>query len=632
MSVTPTTHSAGLPVMPAQGAVRPLGGPQVAIEGGFWARLQELNATTIIDHAQDWMERVGWIGNFDAAVAGTITEVRRGREFSDSDVYKLMEAMAWEIGRTGSTTLDERFRALTARIAPVQTGDGYLNTKFGRPGQRPRYSNLEWGHELYCYGHLFQAAVARLRTTGEDDFVRLALRAADHVCTEFGPDGRAQVGGHPEVETALAELARATGEQRYLDQAALFVQRRGGGTLADIELGRSYYQDDVPVREATVARGHAVRALYLAAGATDVAVDTGDDELLEALLEQARTTLARRTYLTGGMGARHTGEAFGEDYSLPPDRSYSETCAGIGAIQYFQRLLLATGDPEWADQIERILFNVVATSPAEDGRSFFYSNTLYRREAGEPPAVDVPSPRAESSMRAPWYDVSCCPTNVARTIASLDAYVATASENGLQLNQYASGTVTAELATGTVAVHVETDYPESGAIRIRVERSPDGEWTLSLRVPQWAAGTTVEIDGHVQEVEPGYAQVEAPPAGAEVVLTLPVAPRWIWPDDRIDAVRGQVAVQCGPRVYCLEGIDLAGEIGDVLVDSSRPPQGGPGDVTVNVRTATHPDVAWPYTSAPQHPELTDVRPVRLVPYHSWGNRGPSSMRVWLPTT
>lgn len=405
----------GRPAVPSAGVLRPLGIGEVAIKGGFWGDRQLLNATAIIEHCEKWVEVMGWTGNFDAAVEGRLPRDRRGREFSDSDVYKLLEAMAWEIRRRGDQDMDSRFRALVERIAPVQEPDGYLNTMFGRPGQPPRYSDLQWGHELYCFGHLIQAGIARGRTYGHDLLVQIALRAADHVCEVFGENGIASVDGHPEIEVALAELARYTGNRRYLEQARVFIERRGHGVLGDIELGASYYQDDVPVREATVLRGHAVRALYLAAGAADVAVETADDELLEAVARQTLNTLARRTYITGGMGAHHEGESFGLDYELPPDRAYSETCAGVGSVMLNHRMLLATGDVTYADAIERALFNVVATSPAADGQAFYYTNTLHQRVAGTVPADAVASPRASSSLRAAWFEVSCCPTNVART-------------------------------------------------------------------------------------------------------------------------------------------------------------------------------------------------------------------------
>src|SRR5690606_11757002 len=225
-------------------------------------------------------------------------------------------------------------------------------------GQGARWSDLEWGHELYCLGHLFQAAVARARTRPEadDGLLEVARRAADLGCGVFGDGGIRSVCGHAEVEVALAELARVTGEQRYLEQAKLFVDRRGHGVLADIEWGRGYFQDDVPVREAQVLHGHAVRANYLAAGAVDVAVETGEAELLDALRSQWERTVARRTYITGGQGSHHQDEAFGDDFELPSDRAYSETCAGVGSVMFSWRLLLATGEARYADLIERTLY------------------------------------------------------------------------------------------------------------------------------------------------------------------------------------------------------------------------------------------------------------------------------------
>ncbi|MET7698562.1 beta-L-arabinofuranosidase domain-containing protein [Streptomyces sp. NPDC005485] len=636
--------SPALPVAPARGRLRPLGLDEVRITGGFWARRRETNTTAILGHCRDWMERVGWIGNFGAAVEGRIEQDRRGREFADSDVYKLLEAMSWAAGDSADPALDAQIAAITDTIAPAQETDGYLNTAFGRPGQQPRYSDLEWGHELYCYGHLIQAGVAQARARGEGELTKVARRAADHVCATFGPGGIEGVCGHPEIETALVELARLTGEQRYLDQAALFVERRGHGTLADIEFGRAYYQDDVPVRDATVLRGHAVRALYLAAGAVDVAVETGDDALLAAVVRQWDAAVARRTYLTGGMGSHHRDESFGDDFVLPPDRAYSETCAGVASVMLSWRLLLATGEPRFADLAERTLFNVVATSPSEDGRSFFYANTLHRRRRGAVPPADSDSPRAESSLRAPWFAVSCCPTNVARTLALLPAYLATADDNGVQLHQYADAEISTTLANGDgVALRVRTDYPSGGSVTVRIARSPDRPWTLSLRVPAWTDGATawlVDADGVRRAVAPGTAAVTRVfRPGDEIRLELPMAPRWIEPDPRIDSVRGSVAVQRGPLVYCAESVDLPGghEVDAVRVDPSTEPQDGPDDTVVAPGELTVPrdpdDAAWPYrppgrAAAP----ATDRTGIVLVPYHSWANRGPSTMRVWLPTT
>lgn len=637
-----TTRSSVLPVAPTRGRLRPLGLDEVRITGGFWARRRHINATATLGHCRDWMERVGWTGNFRAAAEGRIHRDRRGREFADSELYKLLEAMAWEAAHGDGPVFDAELAALTDAIAPAQEPDGYLNTAFGRLGQQPRYSDLEWGHELYCHGHLIQAGVAQTRARGEGELAKIARRAADHVCATFGPGGIEGVCGHPGIETALVELARLTGEQRYLDQAALFLDRRGHGTLADIEFGRAYYQDDLPVRRAPVLRGHAVRALYLAAGAVDVAVETGDDALLAAVVRQWEATVARRTYLTGGMGSHHRDESFGDDFVLPPDRAYSETCAGVASVMLGWRLLLATGEPRFADLAERTLFNVVATSPSEDGRSFFYANTLHRRGRGTVPPADTDSPRAESSLRAPWFAVSCCPTNVARTLALLPAYLATADDHGVQLHQYADAEIATSLAGGHgVALRVRTDYPYGGKVAVRIGRSPDRPWTLSLRVPEWTAGATAWLtdpDGVRRAVAPGTAEVTRVfRAGDELRLELPVAPRWIGADPRIDAVRGTLAVQRGPLVYCAESVDLPGghEVDALQVDASVEPRDGVGGTVVVAGELTaqaeQGGGTWPYEPLRRPaPAAADSAGIVLVPYHSWANRGPSTMRVWLP--
>ena len=633
--VLPPRADRGRPVAPSSGRWRPLGLAEVSIDGGFWADLQHLNATVMIEHCEAWIKRMGWIGNFDAAVEGRLPADRRGREFSDSDIYKLLETMSWEIGRTGDADMEERLRALVARVAPAQEADGYLNTAFGRPGQGERYSDLQWGHELYCFGHLIQAGVARARTHGEDELVRIAVRAADHVCAVFGPDGDQGVCGHPEIEVALVELFRLTGESRYLDQARLFVERRGHGVLGDIELGAQYFQDDQPVRETTVMTGHAVRALYLAAAAADLAIEDDDGKLLAAVAVQTVNTLARRTYLTGGMGAHHEGESFGQDHELPPDRAYSETCAGVASVMLNHRLLLATGEALHADAVERTLFNVVAASPAQDGEAFYYTNTLHQRVPGSVPATDVASPRASSSLRAPWFEVSCCPTNVTRTVASLAAYLASADDDGVQLHQYASATVRTRIGGGReVALRVVTDYPADGHVRVTVLEAPESPWTLSLRVPAWAEGAEIAIGDERRAVGTGYATITRTFAVGEVVtLDLPIAARWTWPDPRVDAVRGQAAVERGPVVLCLESTDLGVDVDSVRVRTDVAPIERDGAVLVAVSTLDLAPTAWPYGDQPDAGTVRGVTErglVPLVPYNRWANRGPSTMRVWMP--
>lgn len=647
------------PVWPSAGALSPLGLDQVRLAGGFWGDRQQLVAAATLPHCRSWVERSGWLDNLRAAGAGTLTAAARtGRSFADSEVYKLAEATAWESTRRGGDPeLDAALDELGAVLAAAQEPDGYLHTGFGRPGQPPRWSDPEWGHELYCLGHLIQAAVARLRGHREDRLVRVAVRAADHLCDRFARVPG--VDGHPEVELALVELYRATGQRRYLAQARRFVDRRGRrvgavrrsqrrrgdySTLADIELGRGYFQDDVPVREAVGFSGHAVRALYLACGAVDVAVETGDDALLAAVVRQWERTVAARTYLTGGIGSRSEGEAIGDDFELPSDGAYAETCAAIASVMLSWRLALATGEPRFGDLAERTLYNAVAVGLAADGLAFFYRNPLQQRTPGNRPAPEAASPRAAAGLRAPWFEVACCPTNLARTLASLGGYLATVDDAGLQLHQYAPGTVRAPLAGGRpVAVTVDTGYPWSGAVTVRVDEPGSGQWTLSLRIPPWAAGATVTVgDEPARPAPPGWLRLTRGwRPGDRVRLALPVAPRWTFPDPRIDALRGQVAVERGPLVYCAESVGgTEPPLDRIEVVPTAPPAELPaGDLapgavalTVPAFRLNDPGPGWPYRPVPP----PDPAPgggtdrLHLIPYHRWANRGPATMRVWLP--
>lgn len=633
--VSHVDQSVGRPVAPTHTVLRSLGMGEARVTGGFWLERQQVNGRATLDHNRFWLHKLGWIGNFNPTPGQTGSPDRRGREFTDSEVYKLLEAMSWEVGRTGDAELDREITELTALIAGAQAPDGYVNTAFGRPGQRPRYSDLASGHELYCTGHMIQAAVARTRTRGADQLLEVARRAADQVCETFGTGATPGICGHPEIETALVELFRVTGEQRYLDQAQLFIARRGHRTLPPHHFGWSYYSDDIPVRDATVLRGHAVRSLYLACGAVDVAVETGDTELLAAVAAQFDRTLARRTYLTGGMGSRHTDEAFGDDHMLPADRAYSETCAGIAAIMLAWRLQLATGELRYGDIIERILYNVVAAAISDDGRSFFYAQTLHQRTRTELVPVDEEQLGFGGGPRAPWFEVSCCLANIGRMLASLEGYLVTADADGLQLHQFADLDVTTRLGDGrSVGMQVRTRYPDDGVITVRITETSADPWSLAVRIPAWA-GEAVIVDGAERRtVSGGVAVVRRVFAvGDEIRWELPMRPRWTAPDPRIDAVRGCVAVERGPVVLCAESVDqLAGEIDGLLVDAAQPPQDAGDTVTVSGSFVPAVDTGWPYGPIDSTRAAQPLGPVRLVPYHRWARRGPSTMRVWLPSS
>lgn len=623
----------GRPVIPSGGVERPLGLAEVDLVGGFWGGLQHTNTAATLSHCLEWMERLGWLANFDRVAEGTTGPDRPGWNFSDSEVYKLLEALCWEYGRGGDPAVDATVRGLTARIGRAQDPDGYLNTCYGHARQPGRYQDLESGHELYCTGHLLQAAVARLRTAGADQLVTIARRAADEVCETFGKDGNPGICGHPEIELGLIELGRALGDDRYLEQGRRFLDRRGHQRLRDHPLGRGYFQDDLPIRAATAWRGHAVRALYLAAAAVDAAVEQDDPELLAVLERQWEHTVTRRTYLTGGMGSRHQDEGFGEDWELPADRAYAETCAAVASVLVSWRLYLATGRVRYAELIERTFFNVIAASPRADGRAFFYANPLHQRVAAGEVAEDEVSPRAESGVRAAWFEVSCCPTNLARTLATWHLYAAAAGERHLTLLQYASGRIAAELGDGRrLGVSVVTDYPASGLVTVQVVDAPAGPVALRLRVPSWAEGAVLEEGGRRRLVPPGFAVVDRELVpGERIHLDVPMTPRFTWPDHRIDGVRGCVAAERGPLVLCAESIDLPAGVSldDVVIDPSTDPVERDGQVMARGRLV-RAGAGWPYRDAPDG-ERGPAIDVVLRPYHQWAERGPAAMRVWFPT-
>lgn len=635
MSIASSVTTASAPVLPSVSVLNPLPLTSVSLAAGFWGNLQTLNREAIIPHAASWVKKLGWVENFERAATGE-EYTHRGREFADTEIYKLIEAISWDHSQENSEGLNELLDEFVEKLGAAQDPDGYLHTLFGRPWQQPRYSDFKWGHELYCFGHLIQAGVANYRATGNDKLLNISRRVADHVCIMFGPEGLNKVCGHAEIEPALVELYRITGERRYLDQASVFIERRGTGTLPLFEFGQAYWQDDMPVRAATILRGHAVRALYLAAGAVDVAVETQDTELLEALKLQWDNTVARRTYITGGMGSHHMDEAFGEDFVLPPDRSYCETCAGVASIMFSWRLLLATGEAKYADLIERTLFNIVATSPASDGRSFFYANTLHQRVEGTPAPLneDGVCIRGGASRREAWYEVSCCPPNVARTLASLGGYLATSTNGGVQIHQYAAGRVECEVAGEPLVLDIATNYPDSGLISITIVAAPATPVAISLRVPEWADGATISENGGDQmAARPGTVAIErAFTPGETLNLELPMQPRISSPDGRIDAVRGCVAIERGPEIFALESVDLPSgwDLEQAEMDLSEAPRYTEGTVRVLMRQRTFQDSPWPVGPEGNGRTSDHATRVDLVRYHSWAERGPSTMRIWIP--
>jgi len=614
-----------VPTASAHVALRPLDASAVRLGPGLLGDRQQLNRSVTIPHGAEQLEIVGNLNNFRIA-AGIAQGERRGYVFSDSDVYKWLEAVGWEIGREPSPQLAEQARETIELVEQTQEADGYINTWCQINDPAWRWSDLEMGHELYCGGHLMQAGVALARAAGDASLLRIARRFADLVDDVFTHGQQDSTDGHPEVEPALVELFRATGERRYLELAATLIDRRGyrrfGGRFTP-----EYYQDAEPVRGSSSITGHAVRALYLNAGVTDIFTETGDEELKAAMLAQWDDLAAGKMYLTGGIGSRHTGEAIGDPYELPPDRAYCETCAAIASIMWNWRLLLVTGESRFADLIERTLYNGFLSGVSLDGREFFYVNPLQSRGA---------------HRRHGWNPVACCPPNVMRTLASIQQYIATRDSSGLQLHQYTAAEIRTTTPAGeAVELRIDTRYPWDGRVEVEVVAAGEEEWTLSLRIPDWGA---TRVDGEPTEAG-GYARLKRRwRAGDRVMLELDVSPRLTAPNPRIDAVRGCIAVERGPVVYCIEETDLPGgvDLADVRVDpSGKLADAGPvssleGMPGVAVPASVQSLDGWQdvdyrdLRELPAGPQTERSQQLLAIPYLAWANRQDGAMRVWIP--
>lgn len=597
-------------------------------------------------HGYKMLERAGNLPNLRLA-AGWTTGVYTGRNFSDETVYKWLEALAWELGNQPDGGLQRMADEVIGLVAAAQRPDGYLNSYYQVAAPDQRWADLDHGHELYCAGHLFQAAIAFQRAIGDGRLLEVACRLADHIDTVFGPDKRQGTCGHPQIEMSLVELYRCTREHQYLQLAQFFIDQRGRRTMRGLGAnGPEYHQDHVPVREVRAAAGHAVRQMYLATGISDVGLETGEAALVEASDRLWHDIATTKLHLTGGVGSRFDGEAFGEPYELPADQCYCETCAAIGSLMWNWRLLLMTGAGRHADLIERTLYNGILGSPSLDGAHYFYVNPLMQRNSGSRRMSSDPLNSRAFVSRPEWHTVACCPPNVMRLLASLSHYLATYDQHGIQIHQYATADIAASPGAGAVALRMATDYPWNGTIRLTIVETAGGEWTLRLRIPAWCGGYRLAVDGEPVEqraTPDGYlALTRAWRAGTTIVLDLDMEPELVAPNPRIDAVRGCLAIQRGPLVYCLEGHDQpAGvELLDIQIDPDAPlgTQWSPalfgGAMLVHAGGYALDPAQWhgalyrPLTGG-DHPRRQPLT-LTAIPYYAWANRSPASMRVWVP--
>jgi hypothetical protein len=617
--------------------VQPIPFTHVRIDDGFWQPRLRTNRRVTIPYDFQTCEETGRIDNF-AKAAGWLDGEFEGIRFNDSDVFKVIEGAAYALSRHPDPALDAYLDDLIAKIAAAQEDDGYLFTTRtidpdnpARDAGEMRWSSLRGSHELYNLGHLYEAAVAHYRATGKRALLDVALRSADLVADLFGPDKLRDVPGHEEIEIGLVKLYRVTGEGRYLDLARFFVEERGRAHGHRRELYGPYAQDHAPVVEQDAAVGHAVRAGYLYAGVADVAALTGDADLLDAIDRIWEDVVARKLYITGGIGARHEGEAFGAPYELPNATAYNETCAAIANVLWNHRLFLLHGDAQYLDVLERTLYNGFLAGVGFSGRAFFYPNPL---------AADGETAfNKGAATRQPWFGCSCCPTNVVRLLPSLPGYVYARQAGRVYVNLYIAGEATLAVNDTEVRLTQATRYPWDGDVAITVTPARPRAFELRLRVPGWARGRPVPSDLY------RYSDPTAPPVtlavngapvplelaqgfavisrtwrpGDSVTLHLPMPVRRVLSHPQVTENAGRVALERGPLVYCAEGVDHAVSVFDLVVPAAA-------ELVVQREPELLPGV-----TVVRGPALADGAPVELtaIPYYAWSHRGVGEMAVWL---
>ena len=611
----------------------------VTVSAGFWGARREINVDKSIPSMEKLLESNGRMNNF-LRLVGSSDAKQSGPVYSDSDVYKWIEAVGFALQSSDIPSLHADAQKIIKEIVAVQEPSGYLNTYYVQDRVKDRMTPdvQRWGHELYNLGHMIQGAIAYYRATGERSLLEASMRFVDdYLLPSFGPvaDKKPIFSGHPEIELALIELYRTTGEKKYLALAGYILQ--GDERIKVPERAYVYHFCGIPFTSRTHLEGHAVRAMYACCGATDYYLETGDEAYLKTLNVLWNDLVTSQMYVTGGVGARSQGEAFGDSYELPNFTAYGESCAAIGNMMWNWRMLAATGEARYADVVERALYNGINSGMSLDGTLYCYRNPL---------AFD---PSGGDKIRNPWYDTTCCPPNLERTFASLPGYFYSTSRDGLYLHLYDNSQLDWHLEDGTgLKVVQNTKYPWGGMAEINVAPTKPTEFIFYLRIPGWSDGTQVEINGKpVPGATAGqYLALRRRWSSGDVInVKFNMTPQVIEANARVVDDYARVAVQRGPLVYCLEQLDQPAGVPlyDISLDL-RPKDASQfqeefepnllGGVTVlkHVGAATQQSSSgsklyYRYTS-----DSAPTRPVALqfIPYYAWANRAPTPMQVWTP--
>ena len=611
----------------------------VTITSGFWAKRRETNITSSIRSMEKLLEANGRMDNF-RRLSGKTNAPQRGPVYSDSDVYKWTEAAAFVLQSGDRPALRGQTEKLIADITAAQQPDGYLGTYYvgDRAAQRMTTDVQRWGHELYDIGHLLQGAIAYYRATGDRALLDVGLRFVDNFLLPTfgpGPDKKPLFSGHPEIELALIELYRTTGDKRHLDLAGYLLQ--GDDRIKFPQHAYVYHFCGIPFTSRTHLEGHAVRCMYACCGATDYYLETGDTTYWKTLNTLWDDLVSSQMYATGGVGARSDGEAFGDHYELPNFTAYGESCAAIGNMMWNWRMLAATGDAKFVDVIERALYNGINSGMSLDGALYCYRNPL---------GFD---PSNGDKIRNPWYDTTCCPPNLERTFASLPGYFYSTSSDGIYVHLYDNSDLDWHLEDGTpLKIRQRTNYPWDGVVELAIAPATPADFTLFLRIPGWSDSAQVALNGKaVSGAQPGaYLPIRRRwSPGDTVRLQFDMTPQLLQANARLIDDNGRVAVQRGPLVYCLEQLDQPQgvELADVAVnaDPSHASQFHAEfdpNLLGGVMVLHHEGAAYEssnagnalYSRYSTAARKSKPIPLTFIPYYAWANRAPSPMQVWTP--
>lgn len=629
-------------------AIRPVPFTKVRFQDSFWAPRLETNRTVTLPACFKQCEATGRIDNF-ARAAGLMDGNHEGIYFNDSDVFKVTEAAAYTLHLEDDPELSTYLSRLVDLFVGAQEEDGYLYTARTIDPEHPargagntRWQIIRTAHELYNVGHMYEAAVAHFQATGDRRYLEVALKNADLVDEVFGPGKRYDPPGHEEIEIGLAKLYRVTGERRYLDLAKFFVDQRGRDDHR--KLYGDYFQDRKPVLEEDEAIGHAVRAGYFYSGTADIAALTGDARYARAIERIWENAVSKKLYITGGIGAKRKGEAFGEAYELPNAQAYNETCAAIANCLWNHRMFLLHGDAKYMDVFERTLYNGFLVGVSFDGDTFFYPNPLesdgkYRFNHGE-------------ATRKPWFGTACCPTNVVRFLPSLPGYVYAQRDDRVYVNLFIAGEGRVTVGSNDVTLTQSTNYPWEGRVEVQVEPAKTGTFTLCLRIPGWArnqpvpsdlyryavevsASPALKVNGEAYPVnlEDGYAVITRTwEKGDRVELELPMPVRRVLCHDAVDANRGRVALERGPVVYCAEWPDNGGGVANLFLPDDAVLTARHRSDLLNGVTVLEGTARALSRNDDAETVEDEEHALMAIPYYAWSHRGVGEMAVWLPRT